>query len=335
MKFLTLTAFEKHLQEAFPDHLSPIFLIAMPSDQERRVIIQQLSDLLHKKSPAARRVKFCGEEFSYEGLSRELQTPTLWGGMPIVICDFFEKIYPEGGDLPFVPQGAHLILGTPLFKEVMQFYHLGKKEVIALDLSQEKFFEKEKRAIEWVMREVEKNKKKINRESLFLLVRRWGADLSLIDQELAKLLCYLGEKEEIKAEDIDAIGSFPSLSLGWGLAERLVWEGPISLERNFLNNPLIFSWIGQIRYHLQMGYRISELIEMEKNFLPLVRSYFPQFRSQQLERWIQIAQKRKKLFYRKGLQALYEWEYLSKISPLKTTLLFDLFQAKMYSVAYS
>ncbi len=338
MKFSKRVTFERHLEEAFPDHLSSTFLISIPADDERRVVIANIVKLLKKKDPLLRVVQLVGVESCYEEIKKELQTITLWGGMSIVVCDLFDKVYLshlKNRGCPhlfsLVPKGAHLILGAAFFKAVVDFYQDGKKEVVALDLNDEKPWEKEKRIEGWVIEKVKERKKNMNPEVSAFLIKGLGTDFFVLEQEIEKLLCYVGEKKDIGMTDVEIVCSIKDRSTGWQLAEQVAWEGALFLKHEDLN--LIISLIGQIRYHLQLGYQMSELIEKNGGFNPSIRSYFPQLRGHQFDRFIMIASKRGRFFYKQALQALYEFESAAKSSSLKVGLFFDLFQARMYTEA--
>lgn len=57
----------------------------------------------------------------------------------------------------------------------------------------------------WVLSRLGKEKKKITRPVLQLFLSRTGSDMSNIDRELEKLLCYTLKKEVIEASDVEAV----------------------------------------------------------------------------------------------------------------------------------
>ncbi len=57
----------------------------------------------------------------------------------------------------------------------------------------------------WILGRIGKENKKITKSVLVLFLGRTGLDMSRIDRELEKLLCYTMEKEVIEAEDVEAV----------------------------------------------------------------------------------------------------------------------------------
>ena len=45
LKFQSIAAFEKHLHEAFPDHLSHVYMVISPFDFERKKMIEMITSL--------------------------------------------------------------------------------------------------------------------------------------------------------------------------------------------------------------------------------------------------------------------------------------------------
>lgn len=57
----------------------------------------------------------------------------------------------------------------------------------------------------WILGRIGKENKKITKSVLSLFLGRTGLDMSCIDRELEKLLCYTLEREVIEAEDVEAV----------------------------------------------------------------------------------------------------------------------------------
>ncbi len=332
MKFSSITAFDKHLKEAFPDHLAPIFLLVTPCDYERRKNMDKITSLLQKKDPTLRIVRLSGLEDPLEQVKGELLTPSLWGGLTLVIYEAADKVKNNAllGDLfAHFPPGVHLVLGASGFKAVSELYQKGKKEIIVLDMGDEKPWDKERRLQDWLLTEAREHQKTLNSDVVHYLMQHLGPDLATLDQELSKLLCYVGDKPRIELEDAKAICGTRDLFTGWQLAEKIVWDRATSLGEKLSDLSFLFPFIGQLRYHLQLGYRLAELIE-NKASSGDIKHHFPTLRPQQLEKFTLQAKVRRPFFFHRGLQMLYNLEFASKSSPLDIAVLFDLFQAKLY-----
>lgn len=329
MKFSSIVAFDKHLKEAFPDHLAPIFLIVAPCDYERRKNIDKISFLLQKKDPHVRIVRLSGLESSLEHVKGELLTPSLWGGLTLVIYTEVDKVKNNALLGEHFPPGVHLILGASGFKAVSELYQKGKKDVIALDLSDEKPWEKERRLQDWLIEQARLQQKTLNSDVVHYLMQHLGPDLATLDQELTKLICYVGDKPRIELEDAKAICGTRDLFTGWQLAEKIIWDRATALGEKLSDLGFLFPFIGQLRYHLQLGYRLAELVE-SKASPGDIKHHFPTLRPQQLEKFTAQARARRPIFFHRGLEALYHLEFSAKSSPLDISVLFDLFQARLY-----
>ncbi len=337
MKFPSVTAFDKHLKEAYPDHLAPIFLIITPDEYERRKNIDKVTALIQKKDATVRIVRLSGLEDPLEQARSELLTPSLWGGLTLVIYEAVDKVKNNGdlGELfAHFPPGVHLILGASGFKAVSELYQKGKKEIVVLDMGDEKPWEKERRLQDWLVNEARSQQKTLNSDVIHYLMQHLGPDMATLDQELAKLICFVGDKSRIELEDAKAICGTRDLFTGWQLAEKIVWERAASLGEKLSDMGFLFPFIGQLRYHLQLGYRLAELLE-SKATPGDIKHHFPTLRPQQIEKFSAQAKARKSIFFHRGLEMLYNLEFASKSSPLDIAVLFDLFQAKLYEKTVS
>jgi len=332
VKFSSIAAFDKHLNEAYPDHLASIFLLVAPDDYERRKNIDKISALVQKKDPTVRIVRLSGLESPLEQVKGELLTPSLWGGLTLVIYEAVDKVKHNallGDFFAHFPPGVHLVLGASGFKAVSELYQKGKKDVVVLDLSDEKPWEKERRLQDWLIEQTRLRQKTLNSDVVQYLMEHLGPDLATLDQELSKLLCYVGEKPRIELDDAKAICGTRDLVTGWQLAEKIVWDRPTGIGEKLSDMGFLFPFLGQLRYHLQLGFRLAELIE-QKATSSDIKHHFPSLRPQQLEKFSQQAKVRKPFFFRRGLNQLYRLEFASKSSPLDIGVLFDVFQAKLY-----
>jgi DNA polymerase-3 subunit delta len=337
VKFPSVAAFDKHLKEAFPDHLAPIFLFVTSCDYERRKNIDKVTSLIQKKDASVRIVRLSGLDDSLERVKEEILTPSLFGGLTLVVYEAVDKVKnnAELGELfAHFPPGVHLVLGASGFKAVSELYQKGKKEIVALDMGDEKPWEKERRLQEWLVQEARSQQKTLNSDVVHYLMQHLGPDLATLDQELAKLICFVGDKPRIELEDAKAICGTRDLFTGWQLAEKIVWEKATSLGEKISDMGFLFPFIGQLRYHLQLGYRLAELIE-SKATPGDIKHHFPTLRPQQVEKFSTQAKARKPIFFHRGLEMLYNLEFASKSSPLDIAVLFDLFQAKLYEKTVS
>ncbi len=333
MKFLAEAPFEKHLKQSYPDHLSRLYLFISPCDYERRLWTEHLLSLLKNKDPTLQVIRFHAREVSPIVISEEVRAPSLWKGMRVLIVEEIDQVKPLD---PFfnllqnVPEDVVLIFEAAASKPISELYQRGKKELIVLDVSDEKPWHREKRLSDWMREQARKEGKNLPSDVALQLLHQLGTDLATLDQELKKLITYVGEKKVIDKDDIQAICGSMDLLTGWQLAEALVWKHPVSLHDKLSDLSFVFPFLGQIRYHLQLGARLADLLERDVAVVDL-QHHLPSLRPQQLDKFAPIAAQRKSSFFLQGLIKLYEFELLAKSVPLDLGAAFDLFQGKIYS----
>ena len=92
MKFAQLSAFEKHLEKASPNHLSRIYLAVTACGCERRQIFELITSAIHKKEGSVALFKFDGKEVEWSVVREELDTFTCLGGYRVVALDEIDKL---------------------------------------------------------------------------------------------------------------------------------------------------------------------------------------------------------------------------------------------------
>lgn len=66
-------------------------------------------------------------------------------------------------------------------------------------------YQDENSLVKWILGLLKKEEKKISQNAMQLFLSKTGTDMENIHKELEKLICYVGNKENIAEEDIDAI----------------------------------------------------------------------------------------------------------------------------------
>ena len=196
MKYQKLEAFEKHFNEACPDHLSTVYLIICPRESERKKILAQLVALLEPLTDFKRCTQIneaiehvnSGSLFSgklgacLDGVALLLKTELN------LLSDYLTHPNPSG----------HLLLGAASGKNLTQLYKEGKKELVLLDLSGEKPWEEKQRVQKWVVQTFIAKDKQIDPEAVELLLEQLPLDRLLLQQEIDKLVSYVGERKAIR-----------------------------------------------------------------------------------------------------------------------------------------
>lgn len=333
MKYQNLAAFEKHLQEAFPAHLSHIYIVVSSCEFERRKIAQGILALLQKKDPSSQISKYSADSVSAGRVTGELKTQPLFGGNTLILFEGIEQLKKEGIEmllsyLNSPSSFAYLILTCATAKNASELYQKGKKECVFLDMHEEKPWDKERRLKDWLIKEIMKEKKRISPEAIASLFAHVGNDSATLEQELSKLLCYSAEKSDISVSDVDAICSKYTETSSWQIVENLVWEDKLLKENLLPETSALFPMIGQVRYHLQIGQEIAASLQKGTPYQEIGRA-LPSVRAASLEKYVRTARHRRRDFFEKSLELLFEMELQAKNSALEPQLLWDHFTAKL------
>jgi DNA polymerase III subunit delta len=325
-----MPAFEKHLQEAFPDHLSHAYMVLSPFDFERRRMIEMIASVLHRKDQMEEGTVLDASVCPIENILGHLNSYSLLSSHALVILDRIEKLKKTAcealaGYLAAPSQKVFLILGGSSLKGLTDLYQKGKKELVILDLSEEKPWDRKARLQQWLVKEAAQAQKTLAPALVNHLLEEVGLDMQNLHQELEKLICFSGEKNTIELQDALTICSSNRSVSSWQRAESLVWEEKdISQEAI----PDVFSLIGPVRYQLQLGHQLAFFIK-ERKTLQEIAQFFPHSKSRNLEKNAGIARRRGELFFKEGLSALFDLELSLKNGAHDPSLIWDLFTSKL------
>ncbi len=333
VKYQNMQALEKHLKEAFPHHLAKVYLVASPFDRERRRIIEKIGKVIERKESTLSTVAYETSQTPLASVLEQLNTKSILGGSSLVVLEGIERLKKNECELlahyvenpsPF----AYLILGGAALKGLGDLYRKGSKELVILDLGEEKPWDRERRLKEDLLFQASAEGKRLKPDVASYLLELIGPDLSSLEQELSKLICYVGERHEIERGDVCAISSSREKTTGWQLAETLVWtEDPLPQDPA-ADLSFLLALIGQLRYHLELGAQFQALLELGLS-PQQIAEHLPQVRPAVFERFLSIARRRSSGCFKRGLSALFELELGCKNNAGDPLLLFDLFTAKL------
>jgi len=157
-----------------------------------------------------------------------------------------------------------------------------------------------------------------------------GLDLSLTENEINKLITFVGSKKSIEIEDVQSICPINITGSVWKIAEEIVW-GKIDFDNLPIDITYFHLLISAIRYQLQLGCKMAAILEKDKK-ADLI-NYFPKIYPRALEKKKQIALQRKSIFFKESLKSLFEIDYLSKTVNMNLANLLDLLKTKLLYLA--
>ncbi|MCK4934814.1 MAG: hypothetical protein KAR79_04425, partial [Simkaniaceae bacterium] len=293
------------------------YAVINPSLFEQKWIANKILKTLPKSDV----IRFTSESETVTALADELAVESLISVQKVVIFEGIEKVK-KGGFEPLTKallhssKNSYLILtGTSakLHSEIL-------KDMVILDLSLEKPWERKTRIEKSVIAYFAKEQKKIERDALTLILSKDDLELSSALQEAEKLICYAFPNDSITAEDVKAIGVHGTLQKGWQYSEDIVWAASALISK--VDSKEIFPLIGQVRYHLQNGLQIARSIEYPSISLG---SSLSKLRLQSLEKYKRLASVYTSEYFRQGLALLTELETRAKSSSIPIDLLWDTF----------
>lgn len=330
MKFQHFSAFAQHLHHSLPAHAAHCYMILSPCRFEGKKICDYLTHLLCREEGKWSVSQGDMHELEVSDILEQLNTRPLLGGQPLLICRGVEKLnksqwqqlasYIENPS-PF----GILILHSTGGKLSSEFYHKLKKELVVLDLTDEKPWERRSRFERYLAEVAQRENCRLSPEASGFLLDHFGLELAGLEQELKKLICYVGERREIGIRDLQAVGSFRENTTMWQVGEAMVWGGGYGPSPEGIEEGLAL--VGALRYQLQLGLQLVSMLEsaLKPNE---IASHFPQIKGALLEKRIAEAKKRGGDYFHQGMFHLFDLELKLKNGEKDPSLLFDLFRAK-------
>lgn len=318
MRYQNLKSFQKHLKSAAPQHLCRIYLIAIADDFERA----KAFDEILRYFPIEPTRLSC-DKSALADCMNAMQSMSLFGES-MVIIDEIEKLSKKevqtftdslGTSSGFILIGSRSKLSN-LFGSV-------EKEGVVLDLLDEKPWDKEKRLSEILSERATLAGKRLFPDAAHLLFERLPLEPALLESEIDKLICYVGDRPTIAKEDVLAISPLSQSSTLWSQAEEIVWEGA---ECPIIDSAGFHGLIPALRSQLHIGLCLATLIE-EKRPSEEWSRYLPKLWPKTLEKRASQAARLSPTYFRERLEKLFEIELLSRSNSTQYTALLASFQA--------
>jgi hypothetical protein len=292
MKLKSLSAFEKQLRQSAPMHFSRIYMVLLSDPYERKYYIAKLFNFLSHYKPNLK--FFNGEEHLEQGLFSEERVVLLEN----------EKL------LKNLPSDVIAIFSGEKCSQTI--YESIESEVICLDLSQEKPWEKKERLIEELQKIAKFNQKNISIQLANKLIEQVGNDFSVLKNEMDKLVLFLSDRKVIEESDIEQIIKTEKELTSWQIAESIVWRAKEIKRGEFKDLSEVLAMIALLRHHISIGIQICKGAEI------------PNLRKSQLETYLPFCQKVGVNYFFDRLMLLFEWELKAKSCSFDPQILWDL-----------
>lgn len=341
MKYSNYRSFEKHLEEAAPHHFASLYTLIDKDSFSRKAALDKLLEILltgiGNRELCLKQLQ--GESLSIQEFSSELNSLAFFSERRIFLihnCEkisksLIEKLEPYFNHLP---RQTYLILSFSTLASNTNLYKKLEKQGIILDIAEEKPWEKEKSLQTWLIAEAATQRKSIDPQASQILIKQIGADKALLQQELNKLICYVGERDSITLKDISAISTgIPSDNI-WQLGEAIFKKEAseaLRISRGILEEgAALLSLLRQIRTQFQTELEVGCILARGGNGEDVSRR-FPYMKGGILNRHLQMAQSYGVAKLKEGILQIDAAELKAKNSASDPQLLSELLMIRLTS----
>ncbi len=331
MKYNDWKAFEKHLQSAFPDHLSSVYLLFGKEEFLKNRAEEAVVALLSAKLPI---IRYDGQSADERLLDAELNGFDLFSSSRLIVianCDKLNKnaseilqsYFPKANkDLPIVLIASSINANTNFYKKAEKF-----GVVYSADPPKPK--ELEAICIDWAIQKAHKLGKKLSPVAAQLLYRHLGADWHSLSNELDKLALYCGSAASITEKEIVELVKAVPQATSWQAGEAIL-RGNTAEAINICHNLLqsgtnLIALIRQLRYTIQTSYDMLSLPEEE------ISKHHPGTKSFVLEKKLELARQFGLDRFRAAVIALDTSEFAAKDAMGDDELIMEMLIVKLIS----
>lgn len=331
MKYAQLAAFEKHLKDAAPQHLSDIYFIISKESFQRQQALDKLSHLVLKEDGIndLNMKQYDATKADVNEILTDLETLSFFTKKRLLVIHNAEALDKESTSL-LEKYFAHpnrsvcLAIAATAINRATTFYKNGEKAGIILDIPDEKPWEKEKSASQWLSMQATEQGKQMSPQVAQILVKQLGTDQALLHNELQKLICYTGERKSISEKDLYDVCTKINQETGWQLGEALFQRdaaAALRIAKGLLDDgTALIALLRQIRYQYQTEYQVCSILHAGGTPADIAQE-FPYMKGQILNRHVQQAQAYGMKRFRNGILAIDKTELDAKNSGLDDHLL--------------
>lgn len=331
MKYTNLTAFEKHLEGAAPEHFSNIYLVQSKEAFIRKQAIDRLISLILKDGgiPGISLFLFDAERDKIEIVMQELQAVAMFAKKRLIAIQNADA-YTKAATLRLEAYCASpdrstcLVITAESLNRATTFYKKLEKVGVVLDVPEEKPWEKEKSVADWLQVAAMKEGKQLDPQVAQMLIKQLGTEQVLLSNELLKLICYVGQRPAILDADVAAISSIATPSNGWQLGEAIFRrDAPAALGMSkglLAEGTALIALLRQIRFQFQTQYQICSILAAGGTAAEVAKE-FPYMKGMILDRNIRQSQQYGMQRFKKGLLAIDEAELQAKNSAMDAEFL--------------
>lgn len=334
MKYTHVAAFKKELG---PNPAGPLFMILSKEDFERKEVVDYLVHALKIEKESC--IHFQGSQTSPEALNSELNSMGLFATRRVILIRDADKL--PKNTLPILlkfhekpSRDVFVILEAEAFNKNTNFYKEIDASGILLDVPELKPKEKASAMLNVLREKATALGKTIDPQVCNLMINQLGTDQALLHNELEKVICFVGDRKNISAEDIRAIcGTVPQESI-WQFGDALFKKDAPSALRmvhGLLSDGTHFlSLLRQIRSQFQTKYQVCSILASGGSFADIEKQ-FPYMKGFVLDTNVRMAQGYGLESFKKAMIAIDEAELAAKNSQTSSELSAEILIIKLTS----
>jgi len=271
------------------------------------------------------------ENFTVDTFCQEVETPPFLSKFKRVVIHDLELLPEEGQEAirrylekpsPWIDLYLTAAVLTPQSKIAKLVEKGGKVQ----RFKEEKPWEKEKRLAEWLMQEAKLSGVKIDSSVASQFVKSASADI--LQSELDKLICFVGEKKEITLQDIALLSTPVFHETLWQLGDAIFTLETIqavSIGKSLLDEGMaIFPILASLRSQCTTGLGILEAARQGD----VVQKY-PYLKGQLLEKKLKILNKYTAERLKKAWLLIFGTEVKTKNSATDLNILLEILIVKL------
>lgn len=339
MKYSHLRAFEKHVDGCSPQLFSAIYMILGKDNFLRKSAENYLKKSLLKDQnhPTMAFKTLDGHKLTLEELSDELQGHTLFSPRKVLLIEQTDKL-PKALSKSLEEYfkkptpSLFLILSATSISHATNLYKHAEKIGVVLEFPEEKQAEKERNLVDWLQVRLGQANKSIDQITSHQLVKAVGADAALLNMEIEKLICYVGERKQITIQDVNKLCSGTNQESIWQLGDALFRrDAPAALRisKALQEEGLAFlALLRQIRNQFQTDFQICSLLS-EGGTPEAISVKFPYMKGFILDKHMKTAREYGLKAFKQSMHLIDEMELMAKNSSLDNTLLTELLIVKL------
>ena len=317
MKLSNFRDFKSYLQR----ELSPVYLVAIADNFDRRKVVENILQRAPKELTSLE-----PETVTAGNISGEFQSLNLFSKQRTILIRRAEKLnkdvikaieeYFDNINVDFC-----VIIEASKINRATRLYKKADKIGVVLDFAEGNSWEKDNNFVSWMMEELSAYGKSIKPDVCFYLIKGIGHNKSLLYQELQKILCFVGERQNIVLDDVRAVSAVFPMETIWQLREAL-WRRDASNALRIARNieyEILLVLLAQLRTQFQTGLHVSSLLGDKA----AITKTFPYMKGRILENNIFLAQGYGLERFKKAIQAINNTEIELKNSSTDEKLLLE------------